>query len=76
MLLHRLHRCLAGGLIIFAIAYIIAEIGMKSPRNLISLAGTIVFVLITFVFSKHPAEVRPLPYNLILICYKSSDLAT
>ena len=59
----RTHRSVAGGLIIFAIAYIIAEIGFKTPRNLISLGGMAVLVLFTFVCSHNPARVGVIQTN-------------
>ncbi|XP_071158639.1 solute carrier family 28 member 3-like [Mytilus galloprovincialis] len=62
------HRSVAGGLIIFAIAYIIAEIGFKTPRNLISLGGMAVLVLFTFVCSHNPARVnwQPVFWGIML----------
>jgi hypothetical protein len=46
---YRIHRSFAGGLVIFAVAYIVVEIGLKTPRNLISLGGMAALVTFTFM---------------------------
>lgn len=43
---------------IFAVAYIVVEIGLKTPRNLISLGGMAALVTFTFICSYSPAEVN------------------
>ena len=43
---------------IFAVAYIVVEIGLKTPRNLISLGGMAALVTFTFICSYNPAAVN------------------
>ena len=43
---------------IFAVAYIVVEIGLKTPRNLISLGGMAALVTFTFICSYNPAAVK------------------
>lgn len=45
---------------IFAIVYIIVAIAIPSPRNLVSLLGLAMFIILFYVFSHNPARVsRP-----------------
>jgi hypothetical protein len=44
--------------VIFAVAYIVVEIGLKTPRNLISLGGMAALVTFTFICSYNPAAVK------------------
>lgn len=48
---------MASALAMFAVAYVIAEIAMKTPRNMVSLGGMAALVLFTFLFSHNPARV-------------------
>lgn len=63
-----IHRSFAGGLVIFAVAYIVVEVGIKTPRNLISLGGMAALVAFTFVCSYKPAAVkwRPVFWGIML----------
>jgi hypothetical protein len=44
--------------VIFAVAYIVVEIGLKTPTNLISLGGMAALVTFTFICSYNPAAVN------------------
>ncbi|KAK3103289.1 hypothetical protein FSP39_018224 [Pinctada imbricata] len=64
----RLHVFLVIAFTVFAIVYIIVDIALKTPRNLISLAGIAIFILLFFVFSFNPAKVkwRPVFWGLAI----------
>ncbi|XP_033101813.1 solute carrier family 28 member 3-like isoform X2 [Anneissia japonica] len=55
-------------LIVVALIIVLVLLTIDSPENLISLAGLAIFVLFTYVFSKHPGEVkwRPVLWGLML----------
>lgn len=54
-----------------AVVYVIVEIALKTPSNLISLSGMVFFILFFYVFSYNPARVnwRPVFWGLILQFY-------
>lgn len=54
-----------------AVIYVIVEIALKTPSNLISLSGMVFFILFFYVFSYNPARVnwRPVFWGLILQFY-------
>ncbi|KAK3109178.1 hypothetical protein FSP39_024723, partial [Pinctada imbricata] len=58
-------------LVLGAIIFIIVEIALKTPRNLVSLLGMFCFILIFYICSKHPARVkwRPVFWGLALQFY-------
>ncbi|XP_069110027.1 solute carrier family 28 member 3-like [Argopecten irradians] len=64
----RIHILLAVGLSIFVVVYVIVEIALETPRNLISAGGLATLVLIFYVFSVNPAKVkwRPVFWGLML----------
>ncbi|KAK7087825.1 solute carrier family 28 member 3-like [Littorina saxatilis] len=51
-----------------ALIYIIVAVGQHHPRNLISLGGMAVFILLFYVFSYNPARVqwRPVVWGILL----------
>lgn len=69
VLCNRIHRSFAGGLVIFAVAYIVVEVGIKTPRNLISLGGMAALVAFTFICSYKPAEVNITLIDLYLLLF-------
>lgn len=54
-----------------AFIYIIVEIALKTPNNLISLSGMVFFILLFYIFSYNPARVnwRPVFWGLALQFY-------
>lgn len=54
-----------------AVIYVIVEIALKTPSNLISLSGMVFFILFFYIFSYNPARVnwRPVFWGLILQFY-------
>ncbi|KAL4221927.1 hypothetical protein ACF0H5_017979 [Mactra antiquata] len=66
-----LHWILVAATSLFIIIFIIVDVALREPRNLISGLGMIVFILLFFVFSKHPAKVkfRPVFWGLALQFY-------
>lgn len=54
-----------------AVIYVIVEIALKTPSNLISLSGMAFFILFFYIFSYNPARVnwRPVFWGLILQFY-------
>ncbi|XP_060603523.1 solute carrier family 28 member 3-like isoform X1 [Ruditapes philippinarum] len=66
-----LYWCLVIGTILFFIAFIIVDVAIDRPKNLISAFGMFVFVLVFFVFSKNPTKVqfRPVFWGLALQFY-------
>ena len=40
-----------------AVIYVIAEVALKTPSNLISLTGMVFFIVVFYVFSYNPARV-------------------
>ncbi|XP_053373495.1 solute carrier family 28 member 3-like isoform X2 [Mercenaria mercenaria] len=66
-----LYWCLVIGTILFFIAFIVVDVAVDRPQNLISALGMFVFVLLFFVASKNPAKVqfRPVFWGLALQFY-------
>lgn len=54
---------------IFAVAYIVVEVGIKTPRNLISLGGMAALVAFTFICSYKPAAVNIDLIDLYLLLF-------
>ncbi|XP_060066328.1 solute carrier family 28 member 3-like [Ylistrum balloti] len=56
------------GLSIFVFVYVIVEIALKTPRNMISAGGLATLILLFYVFSVNPAKVkwRPVFWGLML----------
>ncbi|XP_048754848.2 solute carrier family 28 member 3-like [Ostrea edulis] len=54
-----------------AVIYVIVEIALKTPENLISLSGMAFFIIVFYIFSHNPARVnwRPVFWGLILQFY-------
>nr|XP_022310861.1 solute carrier family 28 member 3-like isoform X1 [Crassostrea virginica]XP_022310862.1 solute carrier family 28 member 3-like isoform X1 [Crassostrea virginica]XP_022310863.1 solute carrier family 28 member 3-like isoform X1 [Crassostrea virginica] len=54
-----------------AVIYVIAEVALKTPSNLISLTGMVFFIVVFYVFSYNPARVnwQPVFWGLILQFY-------
>ncbi|XP_074659195.1 solute carrier family 28 member 3-like [Tubulanus polymorphus] len=44
--------------VIGVILVLVFEVGLKNPRNLISLSGVAVYITLFYIFSKHPARVK------------------
>ena len=59
---------------LIAVIYVIVEIAIKSPRNLISIAGMAVFILVFYIFSHNPAKVSMLSYILFTSNFFLYDL--
>ncbi|XP_021374213.1 solute carrier family 28 member 3-like isoform X1 [Mizuhopecten yessoensis] len=59
---------LSVGTSIFAVVYVIVEIALKTPRNLVSAGGLATLVLLFYIFSVNPAKVkwRPVFWGLML----------
>ncbi|KAL3831774.1 hypothetical protein ACJMK2_023481, partial [Sinanodonta woodiana] len=53
------HRIIVIALSLFICIYVIVAIAIKTPRNLISAAGILFYVLVFYIFSKYPARVLP-----------------
>ncbi|KAJ8301083.1 hypothetical protein KUTeg_020070 [Tegillarca granosa] len=53
---------------VFAIIYIIVAIAIPSPRNLVSLLGLALFIILFYIFSHNPARVkwRPVIWGLAI----------
>ncbi|XP_076437352.1 putative transporter HI_0519 [Babylonia areolata] len=64
----RLYIVLTVGVILFAIIYVVVEIGRHKPRNMISLGGMAAFILLFYIFSSNPAKVkwRPVIWGILL----------
>ncbi|KAL8560386.1 hypothetical protein ACOMHN_006117 [Nucella lapillus] len=64
----RLYIIVTVGVVLFAIIYVIVEIGRHKPRNMISLGGMATFILIFYIFSSNPAKVkwRPVIWGILL----------
>ncbi|KAK3588025.1 hypothetical protein CHS0354_012071 [Potamilus streckersoni] len=62
------HRSMIIALSLFIVIYVIVAIAIESPRNLISAAGILFYVLVFYIFSKHPSRVnwRPVFWGLAL----------
>lgn len=52
------YKMVITGLTTLTVVYIIVDIGLKSPENLISLAGMLIMIILAFGLSKHPSEVN------------------
>ncbi|KAL5007825.1 hypothetical protein ScPMuIL_016631 [Solemya velum] len=67
-LLKRIHIAVAISLTVAILIYVIVTIAVHTPRNLISLGGMVMFVLVFFVTSAHPSQVkvRPVFWGLII----------
>ncbi|KAL3831773.1 hypothetical protein ACJMK2_023480 [Sinanodonta woodiana] len=63
-----IHRISVIILSLFMVIYIIVAIAIKSPRNLISAAGIVFYILVFYIFSKYPARVnwRPVFWGLTM----------
>ncbi|KAL3875135.1 hypothetical protein ACJMK2_038063 [Sinanodonta woodiana] len=63
-----IHRIVVIALTKFIVIYVIVAIAIKTPRNLISAAGILFYVLVFYIFSKHPSRVnwRPVFWGLAL----------
>ena len=59
-LFFRLHIVICILLVLGAIIFIVVDVALRVPRNLMSLVGIAAFILIFYIFSKHPAKVRKL----------------
>lgn len=66
-----LYWCLVIGTTIFFISFIIVDVAIDRPKNLISAFGMFAFILVFFLFSKNPAKVqfRPVFWGLALQFY-------
>ena len=53
--------------VLIAVIYVIVEIAIKSPRNLISIAGMAVYILLFYIFSHNPAKVYVKFYKFIVL---------
>ncbi|XP_013421719.1 solute carrier family 28 member 3 [Lingula anatina] len=60
--------CLYVALLIALVVYLVVEVAIPNPYNLVSAAGILVYVLLMFVFSHNPARVkwRPVIWGLSL----------
>ena len=54
---YRMYWLLVIAAVLIAVIYVIVEIAIKSPRNLISIAGMAVYILLFYIFSHNPAKV-------------------
>ncbi|XP_052078950.1 solute carrier family 28 member 3-like [Mytilus californianus] len=54
----RVKKTVIAGMIIFSVSYIIIEIGLTAPKNLISIVGIVVMVIGAYGFSRYPSEVK------------------
>ncbi|KAK7110215.1 uncharacterized transporter HI_0519-like [Littorina saxatilis] len=64
----KLHMALPVVVMLSALIYIIVDVSLHHPRNLISLGGMVVFILLFYVFSHNPARVqwRPVVWGISL----------
>ncbi|KAL5006943.1 hypothetical protein ScPMuIL_015749 [Solemya velum] len=58
---HWIHIAVAISLTVAILIYVIVTIAVHTPRNLISLGGMVMFVLVFFVTSAHPSQVKVRP---------------
>ncbi|KAL5007459.1 hypothetical protein ScPMuIL_016265 [Solemya velum] len=58
---HSIHIAVAISLTVAILIYVIVTIAVHTPRNLISLGGMVMFVLVFFVTSAHPSQVKVRP---------------
>ncbi|KAL4225940.1 hypothetical protein ACF0H5_013928 [Mactra antiquata] len=65
------HWILILGTTVFIIAFLVIDVALEKPRQLISGLGMIVFIFLFFIFSKHPTKVefRPVFWGLALQFY-------
>ena len=55
---------------LFIVIFIVIEVALVRPENLISLFGYFVYIFLLFVLSAHPAMVRLMPVKF-LACTRS-----
>lgn len=55
------------GVSLFIVIFVIADVAVKRPENLISAFGMVVMVTLFYIFSYNPAKVRLLDRYSILI---------
>lgn len=48
------------GYFAFIVIWVIVDVGLKNPENLLSAAGVAIFILLFYIFSHNPAAVRAL----------------
>lgn len=60
--------CLVVAVVLFIIIYLIVDVAVNTPTNLISLTGMAFFILSFFIFSRNPAKIkwRPVFWGLVL----------
>ncbi|XP_062606330.1 solute carrier family 28 member 3-like [Saccostrea cucullata] len=65
------HLILCVLLALGVVIYVIAEVALKTPKNLISLTGMVFFIVTFYIFSHNPARVnwRPVFWGLIIQFY-------
>ncbi|XP_046577715.1 solute carrier family 28 member 3-like [Haliotis rubra] len=50
------------------VVFLVLEVGMKEPRNLVSVGGLAFFIVVAFLLSNRPAKVNPSSWCLSCVC--------